>query len=167
MSELKRYQVQSACAVVPVINTDGEITRTLYRGATFEANPGNVRIAHNAASGYITVVGAEAAAGVDASGTPIVDDKPTTGDGNPGDVVLQNDPGTVNEDAHRAVAVARDEAEVRRAAARDKLATLKGSAPDGRAAEDVWVEYAVSKGLDRAEAEKAGKDELRKTLAAK
>ncbi len=55
-------------------------------------------------------------------------------------------------------------AEAKRADARAKL-PADGSAPDGRASEAVWVEYAVAQGLDRAEAEKAGKEELRKLLS--
>ncbi len=57
------------------------------------------------------------------------------------------------------------EVERKRAEAKAKL-PVDGSAPDGRASEAVWVEYAVTQGLDRSEAEKAGKDELRKLLAA-
>lgn len=55
------------------------------------------------------------------------------------------------------------ETERRRAEARAKL-PADGSAPDGRAAEEVWVEFAVLQGLDRTEAEKAGKAELRRAL---
>ncbi len=57
-----------------------------------------------------------------------------------------------------------DPDEVRRADARQKLAEMGGT-PDGRSSEAVWVEYAVTQGLDRVEAEKVGKDELRKVLA--
>lgn len=71
------------------------------------------------------------------------------------------DPGTVNSEA--ATVPVPDPDETRRAEARAKLAEL-GGAPDGRSSEAVWVEYAVSQGLDRGEAEKAGKDELRKAL---
>jgi hypothetical protein len=46
-----------------------------------------------------------------------------------------------------------------RADAKAKL-PADGSAPDGRAGKDVWVEYAVSKGMDRDEAEKADKADL-------
>lgn len=47
----------------------------------------------------------------------------------------------------------------RREAAAAKL-PADGSAPDGRAAHEVWVEYAVRSGMDRTEAEKAPKSEL-------
>lgn len=71
------------------------------------------------------------------------------------------DGGTVNTEAEK---VADPELEERRAEARSKLADM-GGVPDGRSSEAVWVEYAVLRGLDRTEAEKAGKDELRKVLA--
>ncbi len=54
----------------------------------------------------------------------------------------------------------------KRDAAKAKL-PADGSAPDGRAAHEVWVEYAVAKGLDRQEAEKASKDDLKSALAQK
>jgi hypothetical protein len=56
------------------------------------------------------------------------------------------------------------EQEQKRAAARAKL-PADGSAPDGRASHETWVEYAVSKGLSREESEKASKDDLKAALA--
>ena len=55
------------------------------------------------------------------------------------------------------------EQEQKRAAARAKL-PADGSAPDGRASTEVWVEYAVSRGLDRTEAEKASREDLKRAL---
>ncbi len=40
-------------------------------------------------------------------------------------------------------------------------------APHANAGEDVWVEYAVAQGTDRGEAEKAGRDELKRLFADK
>jgi hypothetical protein len=48
----------------------------------------------------------------------------------------------------------------RRAAAAAKL-PADGSAPDGRAATEVWVEYAVRQGYDRETVEKSSKDDIR------
>jgi hypothetical protein len=48
----------------------------------------------------------------------------------------------------------------RREAAQAKL-PQDGSMPDGRAAQEVWVEYAVRKGYDRETVEKSSKDDIR------
>lgn len=55
-----------------------------------------------------------------------------------------------------------DEPEVlaRREAAKAKL-PQDGSAPDGRASKDVWVEYAVTKGYSRSEVEKSDRDDIK------
>lgn len=177
MSDSKRYQVVSACALIPVVEFDGStVIKTLYRGMVFDAAPGNVRVKHNAESGYVVEIGADAVAGTDAAGEPLVDDQRTTGDGEPGDPVTLFDPGTVNEAAHRAAAEpavqstpddpeaqAAAEVEAKREAARAKLPT-DGTAPHHNAGEDVWREYAVSRGMDRAEVEKASKDDLKAAL---
>jgi hypothetical protein len=93
MADTKRYQVVSAAVIVPVDRGDGPVIHTLYRGMVFDGDPTNMRVAHNAESGYIVEIGADAVAGVDAAGTPLVDDKPTVGDGNPGDPVADIRPG--------------------------------------------------------------------------
>lgn len=168
MADKKRYQVVSAAVIVPVATDDGPIVHTLYRGSTFEGDPDNVRIAHNVDSGYIVELGGNAVAGVDAAGTPLVDDKPTVGDGNPGDPVFNPDPGLTNEFEHRKAvdAQAADrsqlDADGRWAAAEAKLPD--GQKPDGRASEDVWRVYAVRQGMDRAEVEKASKADLQAAL---
>lgn len=89
-----------------------------------------------------------------------------TGDGKAGDSVTvgdvavkdpnEPDNGTVNTPATPTSDV---DAEARRAAARQKLVEIGGT-PDGRHGQDVWVEYAVNQGMDRAEAEKATKSDL-------
>lgn len=96
-----------------------------------------------------------------------------TADGEKGDPVSvgdaglrdpnEPDPGVVNTPT---TPLENPEAETRRAEARAKL-PADGSAPHANAGEPVWVEYAVKEGVDRAEAEKAGKDELRKLFANK
>lgn len=76
-----------------------------------------------------------------------------------GDVGIDDpqDPGLVNTAGD--TSGADPEVEQKRAAARAKLAE-SGGTPDGRSSEAVWIEYAVSKGTDRTEAEKAGKAAL-------
>jgi hypothetical protein len=164
MADTKRYQVVSAAVIVPVDRGDGPVIHTLYRGMVFDGDPTNTRVAHNAESGYIVEIGADAVAGVDAAGTPLVDDKPTVGDGNPGDPVPMFDPGVVNEQAHQPVVAAKPDTgadvDAKRQAAAAKL-PADGSAPDGRAAHEVWVEYAVRKGYDRETVEKSSKDDIR------
>lgn len=149
MADKKRYVVASACVIVPVTNNDGnEYLQTLFPPASFEADPDHPRIAHNAESGYIVEVGADVVAGVDAAGVPIVGDERPDGS-DVGSPVELNDPGVVNEQQQA------------RSAAAAKLPE-DGTAPDGRAGKDVWVEYLVRKGYDRAEVEKQDKAELTK-----
>ncbi|GGM53350.1 hypothetical protein GCM10007977_063700 [Dactylosporangium sucinum] len=83
-----------------------------------------------------------------------------------GDVGLvgpgEHDPGNTNVEAD--TSGADPELEQKRAAARAKLAELGGT-PDGRAPNDVLVEFLVVKGYDRAEVEKADRKELQKLVA--
>lgn len=103
----------------------------------------------------------------DGEGFKLAEDTKTGEAGDPvtvGDAAVadpDDDPGNLNSQANTVPEPDADE--VRRADARAKLAQMGGT-PDGRASESVWVEYAVSKGVDRTEAEKAGKDELRRML---
>lgn len=153
MAENKRYQVVSAAVVVPVATDDGVVTHTLYRGQVFDGDPNNVRVKHNVDSEYIVEIGAKAVAGWDASGTPLVDDKPTVGDGNPGDPVALNDPGRTNEFEHRKAVEALDADSPARRAGRPSNADKKA-----------LVEQAVKAGMDRGEAEKASVADLRAAL---
>jgi hypothetical protein len=148
MDDKKQYQVQSACVVVPAITSDGEQLHTLFTGAVFQANPQHPRIVHNVDSGYIAELGAKATPGVDGAGVAVVDNKRPDGT-EVGAPVELNDPGVVNEAAQV------------RAAAAAKLPE-DGSAPDGRAAQPVWVEYLAKRGYDYAELVKQDKPELMK-----
>jgi hypothetical protein len=163
MADKTRYQVVSAAVVVPVETDDGVMMYTLYRPAVFTADPDNERIRYNVDSGYIVELGDKAVAGVDAAGTPLVDDKPTVGDGNPGDPVALNDPGTVNEVEHRkAVDATAADAESRRGEGRRPG---RPSNADRAAAEKAdLVAAAVRAGMDRSEAEKASVADLRAAL---
>lgn len=156
MADTKRYQVVAACAILPVTPPGGTTTvQTLYRGSVIEGDPEDIRVKHNAESGYIVEIDAKATPGVDGSGTPLVDDKPTVGDGNPGDPTTTNDPGVVNQAAHDTAG----EVTAKRETAKAKLPE-DGSAPDGRASKDVFVEYLAARGYSYDELVKQDKAEL-------
>lgn len=173
MADKKRYQVLSPCVIVPTVAQDGnEYLTTIYAPGVFEADPDNVRVKHNLDSKYIQEIDAKAVAGSDASGAVMLDDQRVDG-ANPGAPVVLNDPGVVNERAHADVkaaveqdAQAKSDADVvkARAAAKAKLPP-DGSAPDGRASKDVFVEYLAGKGYDYAELSKQDKAELQKLAA--
>lgn len=149
MADTKRYQVISACVIVPTRGNDGnEYLSTIYAPGVFDADPQHPRIAHNLESGYITELGAKAAAGTDASGAVMTDNQRADG-AEPGSPVVLNDPGVVNE------------LQQARAAAAAKLPT-DGSAPDGRASQAVWVEYLAAKGYSYDELASQDKAELQK-----
>jgi hypothetical protein len=141
MADKKRYQVLSACVVVPIINTDGaEYLTTVYPPGTFEADPDHPRIAHNVEAGYIAELGGKAAAGVDASGAVMLDNKRVDGE-DAGSPVVLNDPGVVNEQQQA------------RSSAASKLPE-DGSAPDGRASREVRIEWLARQGHDYGELSK-------------
>ncbi len=96
-----------------------------------------------------------------------------TDDGKAGDPVTvgdtglvdpsDRDPGNVNVNVE-ADSTSDPAVEQKRADAKAKLAELGGT-PDGRASNEVLVEYLVGKGYDRAELEKSDRAELRKLVA--
>lgn len=79
------------------------------------------------------------------------------------------DPGLVNQQQIAAAPVQGNgldaDRDRSRTAAKAKLPT-DGTAPHANAGKDVWVEYAVAKGMDRGEAEKADKADLIAALKA-
>lgn len=154
MADKKRYQVVAACAILPVESVDGPVIRTLYAGAVFDGDPNNVRVAHNVDSGYVVALDRDAVPGVDAAGTPLVDDRPTVGDGNAGDPVSLNDPGVVNAVEHQKAVDATRAAEAE---------ARKGGRPSN-ADKAKLVDQAVAAGMDHREAEKASVAELRAAL---
>ncbi len=135
------YQVTADCAYVTVDTMSGRAKTLAYRGALIPADAPELK--HLLNSGMVEKVGGGTGPGLNADGG--------LGPAQPAPAV--SDAGTSDGDPD----------EARRADARQKLAEL-GGAPDGRSSEAVWVEYAVQQGLDRAEAEKAGKAELMATL---
>jgi hypothetical protein len=163
-SHSTRYQVIIACALIPIIEANGaQVVHTLYKGHTFVADPDNERVKHNADSGYIVEIAKNADAGVDTWGTPLVDNKPTVGDGNPGDPVTLNDPGITNDVAHKAAAKAA-KAEAAKAAKADDVKpkpVLSLSASDI----DALRKRAIASGMSPTEVAKASPEDLTAALS--
>lgn len=142
------YQVTAEAVLATVDTVNGRMKTLLMRGALL---PGSTpELKHLLDVGMVEKVGDDAGTGLNAEGGLGAAETPAVGPTS----VVSSTPLTPEQ----------QELEAKRAEARAKL-PADGSAPDGRAAEAVWVEYAVLQGLDRAEAEKAGKEELRKALA--
>jgi hypothetical protein len=143
-------QLTAECAYVTVEGPVGRAKTLLYKGAVFPASAPEAE--HLTTSKMCVPFGDDGDVGLNAEGGlgPAETDASL-----PGSVVavVSAAPDVVSP----------DEAE-RRAAAVAKLDEA-GGVPDGRHGEDVWVEYAVRQGLDRDEARRAGKEELRKALA--
>jgi hypothetical protein len=130
----KTYVVVGQCAHVTVDTPTGPALNLLYKGATVPDSATPQQIEHLLSVKLIAEVNDVPANEVTGDGSdaknPVVPDA---------DV----DPDVL----------------ARRQAAAAKLAS-DGSAPHSNAGKDVWVEYAVVKGMDRAEAEKADKADL-------
>jgi hypothetical protein len=156
MGDEKRYQVIGHCALITQDHGPlGKMRQTLLRGAIIGPGMTDAERDHNLAGGLIAEIPADEPAGLDAAGVPVVGTERLVGDGEPGSPATL-EPGPTPPAQGDAADAARDKA---REAAKAKL-PADGTAPDGRAAKDVWVEYAVVKGMDRGEAEKADKAEL-------
>ncbi len=147
----KRYQVIGECAHVVVTDVSGvSAMNLLYKGAFLPDGVDEARLRHLLGSGLVAEAGEvpiapNAAVDQDPTvGIPPVESGSPTGTGEGGDVV--------------------PELTAEQRAAKAKL-PADGSAPHHNAGHDVWVEYAVTQGLDRGEASKVSKDELRKALA--
>jgi len=145
-----QYQVTADCVYATVDTVTGKAKTLLYRGAF--VSPDAPELRHLLDSKMVAKVGDDAGFGLNAEGGLGEATTPATG---PTSVVSPS-PLTAED----------QETERKRAEARAKLPT-DGSTPDGRASNEVWVEYAVSQGVDRTEAEKASKDDLRRMFAAK
>lgn len=131
----KQYRVVGPCALVPTTTQQGATIVTLYQGAVLPADTSEARIAHLLSVGLVEEFGSldePFPAGVD---TPV--QVATVG-------------------GQSVESVADPELLTKRSAAAAKL-PADGSAPKNAHGEDVWMEYAVRKGMDRAEAERLGK----------
>lgn len=140
MTDVTNYKVVGECAHVKV---DGGL-RLAYKGAPVPDGQDPKRLEHLLSTGLIAKVDD---ADLAPNAAVVADEFATTG-------------------GQRVKPEVDSEQEQKRAAAKAKLPT-DGSAPDGRASHEVWVEYAVSKGLSREESEKASKDDLKAALAQK
>lgn len=152
----KMYQVIGECAFVTQENALGVHKVLMMKGAVLGPGATKEEIEHNLGAKLIAEVGEHVTGGVNADGKPdAVVEAETTADETP----------TAETSVKPAKAAPADpRVEARRADAKAKLDALGGAAPSATHGEDVWVEYAVVQGMDRAEAEKAGKAELRKAL---
>lgn len=140
----KMFRVVGACAQVPTTTQAGATIVTLYQGAVLPGDVDPARLRHLLDVGLVEEVAdldAPYPAGVD---TP---SQIASVGGQP--VVSGVDSAT----------------EARRAAAREKL-PADGAVPKATHGEDVWVEYAVTQGVDRGEAERLGKGELMRRFKA-
>jgi hypothetical protein len=135
------YRVVAECAHV---STEGGL-KLIYKGAPVPPDQDPKRLKHLLDTGLIAAVG-EAELAPNAA--VVSDEYATTGG------------------AKIDVESGQAEIDRRREAAKAKL-PADGSAPDGRAGHEVWVEFAVARGLDRDEATKASKDDLKSALAQK
>lgn len=136
------YQLTGECAYITMPSQYGFSKGLYYKGAVI---PGDApELPHLLSSGMAVKVGDDAGIGLNAEGGLGPAETPVT----PADVEASKPPaGPV------------DEVEAKRAEARAKLPT-EGSAPDGRAAQPVLVEYLVTKGYDYDAIKAAEKAEL-------
>jgi hypothetical protein len=158
------YQVVAECAHVTVNGPSGRAVNLLLKGALVPADAPELERLIDI--GYVAKVGGEEKGGVDASGIPAGaydTDVPAAITSTP----VQKT-GAQLEAEREAADKEKADAEIanRRAAAKAKLPS-DGSAPDGRAAQPVWVEYLASKGYDYAELTKQDRTELQKLAAQK
>lgn len=130
---MTQYQVVGECAHVTVDSAAGRVSVLLYRPSPIPPGVPQERIDHLLSVGLIAKIG---------SGETIEYPAPLAPDAPPAEV----------DELDPEVLKARD-------AAQAKLPT-DGSAPHANAGKDVWVEYAVAKGMDRTEADKADKADL-------
>lgn len=142
------YQVTAECVYATVSSPYGLTRQLLLKGALI---PGDAQeLEHLVASGMVAKVGSDDVTGINALGGLGTAE---TDQGAAGSIVTSSPtmPPAGPTDEEKAEAV--------RAAARAKL-PADGAAPHANSGRDVWVEYAVSKGMDRTEAEQADKPDL-------
>ncbi len=142
------YQVTAEAVLATVDTATGKVKALLYKGAMLSGDAPELK--HLLDSNMVAKVGADVSTGLNAEGGLGPAERPTVG---PDSVVAAAPLTPEQEETNR-----------RQADAKSQL-PADGSAPDGRASDAVWVEYAVARGMDRDEATKAGKAEIRKALA--
>ncbi|MER7280406.1 hypothetical protein ABT369_38815 [Dactylosporangium sp. NPDC000244] len=151
MTDQQMYQVTAECVYATVDSQYGMTRQLLLKGAVI---PGDAKeIEHLVAQGLIAKIGDGDETGINALGGVGAAESVEGAAGS----VVSPDPAAGPMGGSPSVT---DEAETAREAARAKL-PADGSAPHPNAGRDVWVEYAVKQGIDRAEAQKATKDDLK------
>lgn len=153
------YQVTGPCGYFSVPTPQGVMKMQLLRGAIVPDGVPQQQIEHHLSVGLIERVGDDPyQTPVDGNGNSAADvATPLRIELNGGPVATPDAPAESKTDQPD------PDVESRRAAARAKLAEAGGK-PKGTHGKDVWVEYAVTQGLDRAEAEKVSVAELQKAL---
>ncbi len=161
-----RYQVISECAHVEVVDHSGvKATHLLYKGAFLPDDVDPARLEFLVDGGFVAPEGKVALAP-----NAAVEQDPRTGVDSVTTGRLQGRSDAEVEAANRAAAekakadadkvTADAEVAERRAAAQAKL-PQDGSAPDGRASQEVWVEYLVKRGSNYDDVKDADKADLR------
>jgi hypothetical protein len=148
------YQVVAECAHVTVSSPSGRVQTLLLKGALVPADA--PELGRLLSIGYVANTSPDETGGVDANGVPAAAytaDVPAPVTSTPVEV----EGGTVADGSGGSVVD--PEVAERRAAARSKLPS-DGSAPDGRAAKDVLVEWLTDKGYSYDELAKHEKSEL-------
>lgn len=152
-----RYQVVAECAHVTVNGPTGRAINLLLKGALV---PGDApEVPRLLDLGYIAKVGQAEAGGVDAAGVPAgayTVEVPANITTTPVEKTAEQQ--RAEQEAAEKVKADTELAD-KRAAAKAKLPE-GGAAPDGRAAQAVWVEYLVSKGSRYEDVQAVDKDEL-------
>lgn len=165
------YQVVGECAYATVDTPMGRARTLLYKGALVPA--GSPDLKHLLSTGLVAEVGGEETGGVNADGVTLAEaqgkvDVPATTEStepavapSPAEVLTTAvAAGTPGADEPSAEEKAAKELADRRAAAREKLTALGGKAPDGRASQDVLVEYLVAQGGNYDDLSRAEKSDL-------
>lgn len=154
-----RYQIVAECAHATVDSPYGRVVTLLYKGALIPE--GAPQLHHLLDIGSVVKVDGDETGGVDAAGVPA---GAYGAEVPPG---VTTTPVVKSEEQNRAEVEAADKAKAddelaeKRAAAKAKLPE-DGSAPDGRAGADVFVEYLAARGYDYDELVKQDKAELAK-----
>ncbi len=152
-----KYQIVGECAHVVVTDHTGvSAVNLLYKGAFLPDNVDKDRLQHLLDTGLVAKVSEQDAIAPNAA----VEQDPNVGIPPQQPAESKSDDDGKGEDKGSGKA----ELTAEQKAAQAKL-PADGSAPDGRASAEVWVEYAVAQGLSREEAAKVSKDELRRALA--
>lgn len=142
----KRYYVIGHCALITQDGPMGRAKLMLMRGNIIGPGMTDLERDHNLAGQLIAEVPGDEPVGIDAAGVPVSGTERLTGGGEPGSPEGATPVATPPETP-----------------VDDTVASPlppDGSAPPQNASKATWVEYAVSKGMDRTESAKSSKADL-------